>query len=86
MLTFLRHLQDFYWSAIRDYGQFRSEYMVMASKVVHRIMQSTGGRFNALHMRATDWASEGVQQWEHAGKGWYRTAKDINPKIVQVSY
>ena len=30
--------------------------MVMASKVVHRIMQSTGGRYNALHFRSTDWA------------------------------
>jgi len=40
------------------------------------VAQETGGRFNALHVRSTDWAMQYPE--------WYIEPEDLAPKALQV--
>ncbi len=40
------------------------------------MLQETGGRFNALHVRSTDWAMQYPE--------WFIEPEDLAPKALQV--
>jgi hypothetical protein len=49
-------MQDYHWALVRDYINIRPDLVRAAARVLARILMITGGRFNALHLRSTDWA------------------------------
>ena len=55
----------------------RCECRLADSKSRATSLQETGGRFNAIHVRSTDWA----QQYPE----WYIEPENVAPKALQVT-
>ena len=48
--------QEYHWALARDYIHLRPDLIRAGATALARVLALTGGRYNALHPRSTDWA------------------------------
>ena len=48
--------QEYHWALARDFIHLRPELIRAGATALARVLRLTGGRYNALHPRSTDWA------------------------------
>lgn len=51
-------MQKYYWTGLRDHMHYQLAIVANASALVGAVARVTGGPFNAVHYRTTDWAEQ----------------------------